>query len=183
MKVLTIFGCGSEDSELVVTVDILRRGGVDVTLASIDSELVKLSHGFYVKADTLLSKLSDKECLEYDALFIPGGKVAFTAMHKIDRLFKLVNDFNDNNKIIASICAAPSIFGIAGVLENKNYTCYSGFEKYSKTGIYHMEVGAIKDGNIITGRSMNYSIEFGLLLLESLTSYENMKKVSDGILR
>ncbi len=183
MRVLTIFGEGSEDSELVVTVDLLRRGGVQVDLASIDLMEVRLSHGFNIKADMLFKNLSDEECMKYDALFIPGGKAAFTTMHKMDRLFKLVRDFNDNKKIIAAICAAPSILGIAGVLDNKNYTCYSGFEKYCSNGIYHPEHGAVRDLNIVTGRSMNFTVDFGLLLLESLTNYENMKKVSDGILR
>ena len=183
MKVLTIIGNGSEDTELVTTVDILRRGGVEVILASIDSMDVKLSHGFIIKADTLFKKLSDDECLKYDALFIPGGKAAFTSMHKIDRLFSLVKKFNEKGKIISSICAAPSIFGIAGVLDNKKFTCFDGFEKYMPNGKYIKESGSVKDENIITGRSMNYTVEFGLMLLEALTNKDTRIKIANAILR
>jgi len=38
IKALVIFGEGSEDMETVIIVNILRRGNIDVTLASISDE-------------------------------------------------------------------------------------------------------------------------------------------------
>ena len=166
-----------------ITVDILRRGGVDVTLASVDKMDVLLSHKLLIKADTLFKKMSDKECLEYDCLFIPGGKAAFTTLHNIPRLLDLVKEFYTNKKLVCAICAAPSILGLAGILDNKNFTCYEGFQEYMKNGIYHPELGAVKDQNIITGRSMNYSIDFSLMVLEYLMGKDVALKVSKGILR
>ncbi len=183
MKILTVFGSGSEDSEFVVTVDILRRGGASVTLSSIDEIYPTLSHKIVVKADNLFKDLTVDECLKYDALFIPGGKAAFTTMHKMDKLIDLVRKFYENKKIVASICAAPSIFGLAGILDNKKFTCYDGFEEYMKKGINLKDEGAVRDMNIITGKSMNYTVEFALLFLEALEGKEKSEMVKKGILR
>ena len=72
-----------------------------------------------------------------------------------------------SGKLVAAICAAPSILGILGILKNKRYTCYPGFSSSEFGGIY--TGGTIEiDGNIITARSMYYSVDFGLAIVQYL---------------
>ena len=92
---------------------------------------------------------------------------------------EIVKYFYSKNKVIGAICAAPSILGRLGYLKNRNYTCYKSCQEGE--GLFSGKEVEISD-NIITARSMKYSIEFALTLLEKLTSKENREKVENQIL-
>ena len=78
-----------------------------------------------------------------------------------------------------AICAAPSILGIHGYLENKKYTCFAGFNEEIAGDFTGNEVEV--DGNIITGRSMKYAIPFGLAIVEKLLGSEAKEKDLKGL--
>ena len=83
-------------------------------------------------------------------------------------------------KLIASICAAPSILGELGLLKEKKYTCYPGWESESFKGTYtgkEMEI----DGNTITARSMYYSTDFGLTIIEYLLGKEKRIEIENQV--
>ena len=55
MKAVVYLATGFEETEAIVPIDLLRRAGIDVTISSIDDELVvKSSHGVAIKADKSL---------------------------------------------------------------------------------------------------------------------------------
>lgn len=68
--VCVLLADGFEESEAVVPVDLLRRGGVEVTLAGVNGLEVCSSHKITVKADCLLSQV---ELDQVDMVFVPGG--------------------------------------------------------------------------------------------------------------
>lgn len=58
---LVPIGYGTEEIEAVVLVDVLRRAGADVTLASVEQKLeVEGSSGTKLLADVLISKCSEQ---------------------------------------------------------------------------------------------------------------------------
>ena len=62
---------GLEEVECLAVVDMLRRGGVRVELASMGEELfVTGSHNITIKADSMWS---EEACRKADAIFLPGG--------------------------------------------------------------------------------------------------------------
>lgn len=51
---------GTEPLEAVVTIDVLRRAGADVTVASVEKQLrVDAGHGVKIVADALISDCAD----------------------------------------------------------------------------------------------------------------------------
>ena len=78
----------------------------------------------------------------------------------------IIKYFN-KGKLVAAICAAPSLLGNNGLLKGKKYTCYPGWENESFGGTYTGKE-VVKDGNLITARSMYYSTDFGLAIVEYL---------------
>lgn len=65
---------GSEEMEAVITIDILRRAGIDVTVASVaDQNVVKCSRGVNIVSDSKLSSLSG----DFDAVILPGGQYLY----------------------------------------------------------------------------------------------------------
>lgn len=51
---------GTEPMEAVITIDVLRRAGADVTVASVEKQLsVDAGHGIKIVADALVSDCGD----------------------------------------------------------------------------------------------------------------------------
>ena len=73
MQILVLLADGFEETEFVVPVDLWRRAGFKVTVASVSGEnLVDGLHGLKIQADVALSKLDPTD---FDAVFLPGGGV------------------------------------------------------------------------------------------------------------
>ena len=72
MKALVLLAHGSEETEAVSTCDILTRGEIEVTRASVESELVlNCAYGMKVVADVHLKDQMDK-LGNYDIIILPG---------------------------------------------------------------------------------------------------------------
>ena len=61
---------GSEEMEAVILIDMLRRAGVDVTVAG-DGDMVTCSRGVRIVPDIALDDLADDD--EFDLIVLPGG--------------------------------------------------------------------------------------------------------------
>lgn len=60
---------GTEPFEAVVMIDVLRRGGADVTVASVENQVgVDACHGIKIVADTLLSDVTGSV---FDLIMLP----------------------------------------------------------------------------------------------------------------
>lgn len=70
-KAVVFLANGFEETEALVPADLLRRAGVEVTLASINSSKSVIgSHNINVTADELMA---DVDCSVFDLLMLPGG--------------------------------------------------------------------------------------------------------------
>lgn len=167
---------GFEEIEALATVDILRRGGVEVTTASLtDSRTVTGGHQVPVQADALFTEVDAQAA---DIVIIPGGTTAFD---EHAGLKQEVAARAAAGKWVAAICAAPMVLGGLGLLEGKQATCYPGFEQYCK-GADIQAVPAVVDGKVITGRGPGWALEFALTILVQLTGADNAAEVRAGLL-
>lgn len=178
MKVLMLFADGFEDVEAVATRDVLIRAGIEVTDARIkrDRDLVVSSHKMSLTGFFDASKVNPNE---YDAIILPGGSRGVQNLLQSEVVDSLVLEFARLDKYLCAICAAPMVFGKLGLLKGKKYTCYPGCNE-GLVGEYtgnEVEV----DGKLITGRSMLYSIPFGLQIVEILLGKEARDRVYSGI--
>ena len=171
MKGLVIVGDYFEDVEMIAPVDVWRRHKEEITIASLmHRKEVVSARGIKMEADDLLENLN---LSNFDYLFIPGGPGVSKILVNLDEVSDAIKYFAQNNKVVCAICAAPMLIGRLGLLKNKNYTVYPGFDNQIIGGNYLRDNGAVRDGNFITGKSMYYSIEFALLVIESLYDRQN----------
>ena len=173
MKLLMIFVDNFEDTEAIATLDTLRRGGNDVTTASLMKRREikpKYSAGYLV--DTCIE---DVNVQDFDGLIIPGGPGSMQLMPNMPIVFDLIRYFFEANKLVSAICAAPALIGRLGILQNKNFTVHPGCEGPIIGGNYKRECGVVRDGNIITAKSMYYSIQFALEIQKYFYGEENAK--------
>lgn len=177
-KVYVCMAPGLEEVECLAVVDILRRGGVEVELASIGQDLfVTGSHNITIKADSMWSKEACEAC---DAIFLPGGMPGTAHLSEHVQLGEMLQKFQKDGKLLSAICAAPSVLGKYHCLEGRKATCYPGWED-KLTGAEHMSDGVVRDGNVITGRGLGYAIDEGLELLKVLVDEKTSEEVKKAI--
>ncbi len=179
-KVYVFFADGFEDIEALGTVDILRRGGVDVVTVSVmGREWVKTAHNIELKADILFE---DGVYDDADMLILPGGAApgALYLNEHVALKALLVDQANRGTKL-AAICAAPMVLGNLGLLKDKKATCYPGFEKYLDGADYTAQLVTI-DGQYTTGRGPGATFEFAYALLSQLEGSAIVEQLRDGMI-
>lgn len=181
MKLLMLIVDGFEDTEAIATLDVISRGKDEVICASMMPTNVitpKLGRKITVEANINNINLND-----FDGVILPGGPGSIHIMPKLKKIEEILKYFFDNNKLVAAICAAPHILGKLGYLKDKNYTVHPGFEDQVIGGNYLREQGVVVDKNVITAKSMFYSLDFGLAIHEYFhgkDSKEALKKHCQG---
>ncbi len=175
MKILMVVTDGFEDIEAIGTLAILRRANLDVTFAAIDNDKATGRYGL-VSSDMV--NLNDVDIAEYDCLVIPGGP-EYIAEEKNPKFLAMIENFNSRGKFIAAICAGPTILGHLGLLKGKKYTCFTSMDE--DFGGTYVDSYAVRDGNIITGRSAAATIDFAFLIVSALCGEAHELKVKNSI--
>ena len=156
---------GFEEIEAISIIDVLRRAELEVIVVSVTGKTdVTGSHQIKVTADELFEDIDYKTI---DMIVLPGGMPGATNLNNHAGLRAQIIDFNKNGKPLGAICAAPLVFGQLGLLNNKNATCFPGFEKYLK-GAKITGTATETSGNIITGKGAGVAIQFALKIVENL---------------
>ncbi len=178
VKTAIFLADGYEEIEALAVVDVFRRAGIEMDMVSISDELLTNgSHRIRVMADRLLK---DIDFSEYEMLVLPGGLKGMQNLEACVPLMEKVDQFYENDKYVAAICASPSILGRRGILKGRQATAYPGFEKELREATV-MDAGAVRAGHVITGRSMGSAIEFALLLVETLLGKEKAEELAEQI--
>lgn len=146
-KIAIILADGVEETEFIAVGDVLRRLGMEVTVAGLHRLEVKGAHDFGLKADRLLAECSPAG---FDAVFLPGGMGGALAMYNSGAVVEFVREMERSGKIVSAICAAPIVLAKAGVLEGKKFTMYPGLGEYLPDGCVPGEGAAERDGRIVT---------------------------------
>ena len=162
-KIAVLVAPGFEEIEAIGIVDILRRGELHCDLVGLENVVIG-AHGISVKCDRLID---DKISQDYEMIVLPGGRPGADNLRDNDLVIKAIKDMNKENKWVAAICAAPIVLEKAGVLENKNYTAYPGFDEEIKEGKFKEDI-VVVDGKIVTSRGPATVFEFSYTLLDLL---------------
>ena len=177
-KAAIFFGTGYEEIEALTVVDILRRAGITINMVSITGEReVTGSHGITVHMDQLFEEVDFDSV---DIIILPGGMPGTTNLEAYKPLMDKVDEFYRQDKYIAAICAAPSIFGHKGILKGKKACSNPGFESHLEGADVKQEP-AVVDGHIITSRGMGTAIPFGLAILGQLAGEEAVVQMKEKI--
>ena len=167
---------GFEETEAIATVDILRRGEVEITTVSLSGRgMVNGKHGIQVRADSLFEKVHGEV---FDMLVIPGGTTDYT---KHEGLLDLVRRYDGERKNLAAICAAPAVFGKAEILHGKKAVCYPGIESWLSGAVIGENI-VETDEYITTSKGPATTVFFALKLVEILKGKDVAKKVGDAFL-
>lgn len=177
-KIAVFFADGCEEIEGLTVMDMLRRAKLDVVSVSITgSREVHGSHDITFFADTVYDE-TDLDA--FDGVVLPGGAVGTENLGTHEGVVSTVKKFAAEGKLVAAICAAPSVLGACGVLQGKRATCHPGWEE-KLIGADTCEESAVVDANIITSRGMGTAIDFSLAIIGKFADEEVLAHVKKGI--
>lgn len=190
MKGVYIFlANGFEEIEALATLDVLRRGGVDVkTVSVLYDKFVTGSHKTTVVADMTYGEFKAEVQLdgtdESDVMIFPGGMPGTRNLAENGEIINFMRLHYAEGGAVAAICAAPGlVVSQLPSLQGKHFTCFDGFEDapVARGGIYEKKP-AVRDGNLITGRGAGCAVEFGLAILAHLKGEEAAAAVRQSLM-
>ena len=174
-KAILILADGFEEIEAITPLDILRRAGVDVIAAGLENTSVKGARGTVIQADTTLCEAIKSN---FDAIILPGGGPGAEKLASSEIVTKLIKRAHQNNKIIAAICAAPSlVLAPTGILTNRSVTGFPGMMENFSTKTRYQEAPVVVDKNIITSRGPATALAFAFAISEKLVGKDITDKV------
>lgn len=180
-KVALFLADGCETIEALTVADILFRAGIPCTKVSVnDTPVVVTSHGVTVTADTTVRFLDWES---YDMIVLPGGIPGTPNLKACEPLMEQVKRFDREGKMLAAICAAPSILAELGLLKGVRSTCNPSVEKILiDNGADLVREDAVTTGTIITSRAMGTAIPFALAIMEHYLGREKADELGRNIL-
>ncbi|EEF38113.1 conserved hypothetical protein [Ricinus communis] len=182
-KVLVPVANGTEPMEAVITIDVIRRAGADVTVGSVEKQLlVDACHGVKIIADALVSDFSNDAA--FDLIALPGGMPGATNLKTCGTLESMVKKQAADGRLYAAVCASPAVaFGSWGVLKGLKATCYPSFmEQLQSSDATAVDSRVQQDGIVVTSRGPGTTMEFAVALVEQLYGKDKANEVSGPLI-
>jgi len=179
-RILIITGDGGESYETLYAKHRLEEAGLTPVIASPTKKMLNLvihdfepgwdtyveRKGYYVTSDIALS---DVDPTTFDAILLIGGR-APEFLRNDPLVISIVQHFSTTDKYIFAICHGIQILVTAGLVKDKNITCYEHvkFEVTSCGGTFIGKHEAVRDGKIVTGQTWQSHPEFYRLIFECI---------------
>ncbi|MBE5840029.1 MAG: DJ-1/PfpI family protein [Butyrivibrio sp.] len=191
MKVLLFCCKGFEMMEFAPFYDVLGWAkseygyDVEVDTCGFTREVPSAFWNTEIKANKLISEVNASD---YDALAIPGGDHLYGFFEEAydERFLKLIRDFNDSKRNIASVCVGSLPIGKSGVLAGRKATTYHLSEGYRQKelagfGVDVVNEPVVVDGNVVTSYCPQTAPDVAYTLLERLIGKEKTDTVRRGM--
>jgi len=178
-SVLIPIADGSEEIEAVTIVDVLRRAGAEVTLASVmPQRRIVASRGVVLEADCPIG-----ECVaqSWDLIALPGGMPGAEHLGNCAPLMDLLRAQLAAGRWLGAICAAPAVvLGRRGLIRAYRATCHSGFRRELRNLVSEAsDALVVADRNLITSQAPGTAMAFSLRLVDCLFGEETARSVAD----
>ncbi|MDJ0622201.1 MAG: DJ-1/PfpI family protein [Desulfocapsaceae bacterium] len=177
-RILVPIADGIEMIEALSIVDVFRRAGVTVDLASVNDLVITSSHNVKITADLLI-----EECVgrSYDLIALPGGIPGAENLRNSKILIEILKHQNEANKLYGAICASPAVvLEHHGLLEGKQAVGHPLFVA-DLSNLADTTEKVVVDRNCITSRGAGTAVDFSLELLGILMGEEKKREVAGSM--
>ena len=176
---------GSEEMEAVAVVDVLRRAGADVALASAEPGRLEVtcSRGVRLRADVELKELSRRP-QDLDAVVLPGGMPGAERLSASPDVNALLRTQSAAGRLIGAVCASPAVvLEPAGLLEGRDATAHPAFSDRlpNQSHVGERVVTDLHGPPLVTSRGPGTSLEFALELVAQLISEEESQALAQAL--
>lgn len=177
---------GTEEIEAVAIIDVLRRAGVEVTVAGVGpagaratSLAFRASRGTGLLADAHLEDLAGRA---FDALLLPGGLPGADHLRDCAPLARMLGEQDAAGRLVGAICAAPVVVLQAhGLLRGRGATCFPGLRE-QLAAASRREGRVVQDGHLLTSQGPGTALEFALAAVAHLCGPARRAEVAAQLL-
>ena len=153
-KVLIVATSGFEEWELFGPLEILRKRGADVKLASLDLKPIQATvhddPGKTIRPDLTVD---DARAADFDALILPGGVRNPDQLRMHRNVIDLIRAFAEAGKPVGAICHGPWLLVEADLLDGRRATAWPSIRTdLRNAGADVVDEAAVTDTNIVTSR-------------------------------
>jgi protein deglycase len=170
---------GTEELEAVAIIDVLRRAGTVVTVASVDGGTIRASRGVRLVADCLLGEVTGDI---FDLVALPGGMPGSEHFRDTEDLITMLRRQREDDRLFGAICAAPAVALYPHhLLDGKSFTCSPNFSHIVE-GKGFRDAPVVVDGNLVTSQGAGTAVAFALTLVARLFDDEELtRQVEQGM--
>lgn len=149
-KIVVLAEEGYEDLELWYPAIRLREEGYHVDIVGSGSQNKYTGkYGTTVQVDLDYDAIISKD---YEGIIVPGGW-APDKLRRYPGILKLVKDFADEGKLLATICHGGWVFISAKVVDGYKMTCVNAIiDDIQNAGATYVDEAVVVDRNMITSR-------------------------------
>ena len=181
-RVVVPLAHGFEEIETVTVVDILRRAGISVTVAGVETGsppgAIEGRTGIRLVPDLSIDEV---KASDFDMIVLPGGLKGTQTLQKDMRVARLLRSLQDNDRYIAAICAAPTVLAAHGMIAGRKLTSHPSVREQLSGAIYD-EGRVVIDGRLVTSRGPGTAMEFAMALVEILMGQQKVEEINQGVL-
>lgn len=180
-QVLVPIADGSEEMEAVITIDVLRRAGARVHVAScMPQKSVCASRDVGLNADSLIDEINEPH---WDLIALPGGMPGASHLSEHAKLMGLIKAQISAERWLAAICAAPAVvLGRHHLIKNFRATCYPSFQAELETQCKQvLNEKVVTDRFLITSQGPGTAIPFALSLVKVLYGERKAEDVAKAM--
>lgn len=178
-RALVILAEGAEESEAVIIVDLLRRGGIETVLAGLNGDgPVLLSRKVRVIPDAALASVTGN----FDVLILPGGAEGARRLATSELVGERLKTFSREGRLVAAVCAAPLALQAHQVFAGRAMTCHpSVASRIAMFGKLDQRSSVVEDGNLITSQGPGTSFLFALTIVRRVMGETRAAEVERGL--
>lgn len=177
-RIIVPLARGVEEMEAVILIDVLRRAGWTVQAAGIGAAPIVASRGVRLVPDLTWEEL---RLDEFDGMVLPGGGEGAANLAAHSGVLDALKRFHAAGKLVAAICAAPTVLHKAGILDGRRATSFPSFRN-KLAGTRYLEDRVVVDGNVITSRGPGTAFEFALAIIRYVDGAAAADKVREPML-
>ncbi len=174
-RVLVPIANGTEEIEAVCIIDVLRRAGAMVTVASVGALQITASRGVKLVADCLIDECRGKP---YDLVVLPGGIPGAEKLRDSEALIEILRNQKQAGGWLGAICAAPAVvLATHALLEGCRATAHPAFVDRLEDQT-RVDERVVVDGRCVTSRGPGTALEFALRLVALLCGEDKAREVA-----
>lgn len=173
-RVLVVLATGAEEMEATITIDVLRRAGIEVVVAGLEGDApVTCSRGVRIVPDVSFAEAKGP----FDAVVLPGGAEGARRLAASGEVAALLREHEREGRLVGAICAAPSALARHGVFAGRAMTCHPSVRDVVGAHAKLGESAVVADGSLVTSQGPGTSFAFALALVERLAGPEKAREV------
>ena len=167
---------GSEEIEAVTPIDLLKRAGADLIIASPKGGTVHLAHGVKMISEISFDELEEES---FGMIILPGGLPGAYNLRDSESLDRILRKHMAKALPVAAICASPAfVLAHKGLIKGYLATAYPGCEEGYFDVKWQIGKKVVVDRNLITANGPGAAYPFALEIIKTVFSPELRQRLS-----